>query len=169
MDRPLEKTGPDEGQSGPLQLNVDTETDGWPPAIDEAFAARVASALAETIEIDGEASLLLSDDSHVRALNARYRQKDRATNVLSFLPGPGTPDGYLGDIILALETVSREAEDEAKSFDHHVAHLIVHGLLHLAGYDHESDDEAEEMEALERDVLARIGIADPYAEIGVTT
>ena len=157
-----------EGAAGPLRLNLDTETEGWPPVIDEPFVAAVASALAETIEIDGEASLLLSDDSHVRELNARYRQKDRPTNVLSFPPGPGTPEEYLGDVILALQTVSREAAEEGKRFDHHVAHLIVHGLLHLAGYDHESDDEAEEMEALERDVLARLGIADPYAQTGVT-
>ncbi|MGE0232715.1 MAG: rRNA maturation RNase YbeY [Flavobacteriaceae bacterium] len=167
MDRPQTQSGPEAGAEGSLRLNVDTEVDGWPSVIDEDFAAGVASCLAAFIDVQGEASLMLSDDDHVRALNERFRQKDRPTNVLSFPPGPGSPENYLGDVILALQTVRREADEEHKRFDHHVAHLIVHGLLHLAGYDHENDEEAEEMEALERDVLARLGIADPYAEIEV--
>jgi probable rRNA maturation factor len=113
-----------------------------------------------------ELSLVLTDDASIRAINAQWRNKDKATNVLSFpafevAPGDA-PGPMLGDIIIAHETVEREAQEEHKTFDQHLHHMIVHGLLHLLGYDHEEDDEAEEMEALEREILHALAIPDPY-------
>ena len=115
-----------------------------------------------------EVSLVLADDAMVQELNRDWRGKDKPTNVLS-LPGEDdfpVPDAprLLGDIVLAQETVAREALEQSKSFNHHLSHLVVHGMLHLLGYDHIEDDEAEEMEALEIELLAGMGIADPYGD-----
>ena len=99
------------------------------------------------------------------ALNAQWRQQAKPTNVLSF-PAPSSGNmqpKLLGDIVIAYETTAREAETDHKPFEHHLSHLTVHGFLHLLGYDHELDDEAETMERLEREILARLDIADPYA------
>jgi probable rRNA maturation factor len=105
-------------------------------------------------------TVALADDRRVRALNARDRKKDKPTNVLSY---PSGERGYLGDIVLARQTVWREAKSQGKTPADHVAHLVVHGTLHLLGYDHETGDaDAERMEALERRILAKLGIADPY-------
>jgi probable rRNA maturation factor len=120
-----------------------------------------------------EVSVLLADDATVRRLNAGYRGRDRPTNVLSFpmfedvrarAPGP-SPAGTvpLGDIVLAFETVRDEARAEAKPFPHHVSHLLIHGCLHLLGYDHQNAADAALMEELEREALAQLGIPDPYA------
>jgi probable rRNA maturation factor len=109
---------------------------------------------------DREVSILFSDDAHVRTLNAAWRGMDRATNVLSFPQGSGP---LLGDVILAFETVTHEAALAGKPLMEHMGHLIVHGFLHLLGYDHEQEAEAEEMEALERAALERMGFPDPYA------
>jgi probable rRNA maturation factor len=113
-------------------------------------------------------ALALSDDEAVRALNRDWRSKDKPTNVLSFpaaTPGePACGPVHWGDVIIAYETTAREAEEAGKSFADHAAHLAVHGFLHLAGYDHEKDIDAEVMEGLERAILARIGIPDPYSE-----
>lgn len=112
-----------------------------------------------------EVSLLLSDDAGLRELNRTWRGRDKPTNVLSF-PGAGAPSPngpeHLGDIALAFETIAREAEADGKTLADHVAHLIVHGALHLLGHDHETDAEAEAMEAIEIEALARLGVADPY-------
>ena len=110
-----------------------------------------------------EVSLLLCDDAFIRALNARWRGQDKPTNVLSF-PAATDPAAtpMLGDIAIAFETLAREAEDEGKSLRAHYVHLLVHGALHLVGYDHQSDAEAEVMERLERACLASLGIDDPY-------
>ena len=109
-------------------------------------------------------TILLSNDAEVQALNKQYRGKDKPTNVLSFPDGDVGEDGVLqlGDMVLAYETVAREAVEQSKSFEAHLTHLVIHGVLHLLGYDHEEDVEAEAMEALEIALLARMGIANPY-------
>ncbi|WP_109576642.1 rRNA maturation RNase YbeY [Aminobacter sp. AP02] len=148
------------------------EQGAWPSEdalralVDRAVPAALAEA--EVDVVDGvELSLVFTDDDSIQSLNAEWRQKDKPTNVLSFpafpmAPGDALPP-MLGDIVLAYETVVREAELEQKPLENHITHLIIHGLLHLLGYDHESDEEAEEMEALERQALARLAIPDPYA------
>jgi probable rRNA maturation factor len=118
-----------------------------------------------------EVAVMLTDDTGIRTLNGNWRGIDKATNVLSF-PAlqpegdtkPGDAPRMLGDIAIAYETLRREADEEQKPFDHHLSHLAVHGFLHLMGYDHEEDDDADEMEALERTILAELGIPDPYAD-----
>jgi len=104
-------------------------------------------------------NVALADDKRVRVLNARDRDKDKPTNVLSY---PSGERGFLGDVILARQTVWREARAQKKTQADHVTHLVVHGVLHLLGHDHEDDSEAERMERLERRILARLGVADPY-------
>ncbi|GGF40886.1 hypothetical protein GCM10011321_34550 [Youhaiella tibetensis] len=113
-----------------------------------------------------EISILLTDDAEQQVLNREWRGKDAPTNVLSFPQiEPFDPVvGILGDIILARETLEREAVEQGTSFEHHFTHLIVHGFLHILGYDHIEDDEALEMEGLETQILASLGIPDPYAE-----
>jgi probable rRNA maturation factor len=138
-----------------------------PEALAEA-AARAALLAADAPDGAGLA-LALADDAAVRALNARFRERDRPTNVLSFPDGSPDPEAggvALGDVILAYETVAREAADQGKTLADHLAHLTVHGVLHLLDHDHEDPGEAEIMEALERRVLAGLGIADPYGGEG---
>ena len=108
----------------------------------------------------GEVCVVLADDRIQRDLNRTFRGKNKSTNVLSF---DGAPGG-LGDVVLALETVASEAKQQGKSFGDHVAHLVVHGVLHLMGYDHEKTGEALRMERLEREILAGLDIADPYSD-----
>jgi probable rRNA maturation factor len=116
-----------------------------------------------------EVSVLLCDDDTIASLNGRWRNQDKPTNVLSFPAQPLHGSVMiqekmpLGDIAIAYETLVREAGESGKTASAHLAHLVVHGFLHLAGFDHETDDEAEEMERLEREILSRIGVADPYA------
>jgi probable rRNA maturation factor len=112
-----------------------------------------------------ELSLVLGGDPLVRSLNRRWRGHDRATNVLSFPAGPEAGRAgpiLLGDVVLAYETVAREAETQGKALAAHLSHLVAHGVLHLLGFDHENDAEAQRMEGLERHILARLGMADPY-------
>ncbi|SDD11203.1 rRNA maturation RNase YbeY [Aquimonas voraii] len=114
---------------------------------------------------DGELSVRIVDADEGRALNRDYRDKDYATNVLSFpaeLP-PGVPLPILGDLVLCAPVIAREAEEQGKPLKHHYAHMLVHGVLHLLGHDHMEETEAEAMEAIEREVLAGLGIPDPYA------
>ncbi len=131
-------------------------------AITAAFATSDLSVIDNT-----EVSLVFTDDVHIQELNKMWRQKDKPTNVLSF-PGDDSeepPFGpLLGDIIIAKETVKREAEELGIPFKHHIIHLIVHGTLHLFGYDHQIEEEAEEMEAEERLILASLQIPDPYKD-----
>jgi probable rRNA maturation factor len=113
-----------------------------------------------------ELAIVLSDDSAIRALNRDWRGKNAPTNVLSFpaaVPGKGRATRYIGDIVIAYQTTAREAVADGKPFRHHLAHLAVHGYLHLLGYDHETDRAAQRMERLERAILARIAVPDPYA------
>ena len=156
----------------PITFDITIEAGDWP---DEAtLSAMVSRALAATFaELApaptgrSELSVVFTDDARIRELNAGWRGKDKATNVLSFPAFPETEAGrlppLLGDIVLAAGTVAREAELEGKPVENHITHLVIHGLMHLLGYDHETDDEAEEMEALERGALARLAIPDPYA------
>jgi probable rRNA maturation factor len=153
-----------------IEIDIAREAGDWPAEEELRGHAGMATGavFAELAITDpaSELSLLFTDDASIRTLNRDWRGKDQATNVLSFpafevVPGDPLPP-MLGDIILAFETVSAEAALEAKPFAHHLIHLIVHGLLHLLGYDHENDAEADEMEGLERKVLARLAIPDPY-------
>ena len=120
---------------------------------------------------EAELAVMLTDDAGIRTLNSNWRGIDKPTNVLSFPAlqptGAGGPDDaprMLGDIAIAYETTRQEADDEQKPFDHHLSHLAIHGFLHLMGYDHETDDDAEAMEGLEQEILAQLGIPDPYAD-----
>ena len=106
--------------------------------------------------------MLLTDDAAIRALNHRWRGIDKATNVLSFPAARSGGGEFLGDIVIAFETLDRESAAEGKPLLHHLAHLALHGYLHLLGYEHETDPQADEMEALERDILSALRIADPY-------
>ena len=137
------------------------------PARDLAREAIAASAAECGVALATEAELCihLADDAHVRALNARWRGLDKPTNVLSFPayePSQLAQARLLGDIVLAYETLAREAVDEDKPLADHYRHLVVHGFLHLIGFDHEREVDAERMEALETRILARLGVADPY-------
>jgi probable rRNA maturation factor len=138
----------------------------------EAVIQRAIGAAADMADADTantELAVMLTDDGGIRTLNSNWRGIDKPTNVLSFpalQPTGELPDDMprmLGDIAIAYETTRREAEEEAKPFANHLSHLAVHGFLHLIGYDHENDDDAEAMESLERDILATLGIPDPYA------
>lgn len=140
----------------------------------EAVIQRAINAAAEFADADvgdAELAVMLTDDSGIQTLNSNWRGIDKPTNVLSFPAlqptGTGTPDDaprMLGDIAIAYQTTRKEADDEQKPFDHHLSHLAVHGFLHLIGYDHEKDDDAEAMESLEAEILAQLGIPDPYAD-----
>lgn len=130
-------------------------------------AIEAALALAPVKPLPGaELSLLLTDDKRIRIVNRDWRGFDKATNVLSFPAAPPekiASSPVVGDVVIAFETVVREAEAEEKSVGDHLSHLVIHGLLHLLGEDHETDEQAQRMEALETAALARLGIADPYA------
>lgn len=168
---------PAEGPAG-LELEFIVQAGAWPamllpdPTGCEEPGLRIAAAISEHIVVEGRerAVVALADDAVVQALNARFRAKDAATNVLSFpapdMPTSGHDDGAraIGDVILAFETVEREALEQSKTIEAHATHLIVHGVLHLFGYDHDMTDDAEEMEALEIDILAHLNISNPYIE-----
>ena len=149
--------------------------DAWQAEPDaETVVHRAIAAAAEFVDAgigEAELAVMLTDDDGIRTLNSNWRGIDKPTNVLSFpaLPpsGPSGPDDaprMLGDIAIAYQTMRREADDEQKPFDHHLSHLAVHGFLHLIGHDHEQDDDAETMEALEKEILAQLGIPDPYSD-----
>jgi probable rRNA maturation factor len=145
-------------------IDVEIEDPAWTEALPQAEALARGAALAA---LDNEGAghegvaILLTDDAAVRALNARFRGQDRPTNVLSF-PAPHNPERHLGDLAIAYGVCAREAAEQGKPLGHHLQHLTVHGVLHLLGYDHMGDDEAEAMEGLERALLAGLGVPDPY-------
>jgi probable rRNA maturation factor len=149
-----------------IEIEVEVEDPAWnvvsgveavvTEAARAALNALESSAASETVVV------LLTDDDAVAELNQQFRHKTGPTNVLSF-PAPENPENLLGDIALAFGVCAREAAEQGKTLTAHLQHLTVHGVLHLAGYDHQTDDEAEAMEDLERRVLAVLGVSDPYA------
>lgn len=146
----------------PMEIDVEVEDPAWIGAIaGAADLARDAAAAALEGRAAGVVVLLTGDDA-VRDLNARFRGKDAPTNVLSF-PAPANPADHLGDIALAYGVCAAEAAAWGKPLADHLRHLVVHGVLHLLGYDHDEDARAETMEAHERSLLAGLGVSDPYA------
>ena len=152
------------------KIDIMVDSKRWKePAKAKAVVRRaVAQAAAATRSTTrAELAIVLTDDSAIRALNRDWRGIDKATNVLSFPakdagPRQDDPQPHLGDIVLAFETIEREAKSEHKPLTHHLAHLAVHGFLHLLGYDHQRDKDALEMEQVERDILRQLKIPDPY-------
>ncbi len=149
-----------------MMISVEVEDGAWlrdlPNA--EALATLAATLTLPHLLRAGEADevdILLTSDEEVRVLNARFRGKDAATNVLSF-PAPATAAPHLGDVALAHGVCAAEAAAQGKPLAHHLSHLVVHGALHLLGYDHAVGAEAQAMEAMERAILAELGIDDPY-------
>ncbi len=168
-----------EGKSGITRLDIQAsvEEGGWPD--EETLEAQASAILEKAAEFLAreeeqpfpphpvEVSLVFTDDASIREINAEWRGQDKPTNVLSFPAFPlepgGKPGPMLGDIVIARETLEREALDLGKPFEEHLTHLMVHGFLHLFGYDHMDPEEAEEMEGLETRILGELGLSDPYA------
>lgn len=178
------KNSPLQKREGELAIDILIEADAWRmlPEAEDIVRRAIASAATSGVEIrrpdptiprsQGRPGwglcVLLCDDETIGRLNGQWRGQDKPTNVLSFpmpvLHGAGPDEQIsLGDIAIAYETLAREAEENGTTVSSHLSHLVVHGFLHLVGYDHHMDDEAERMERLERDILARMGVADPYA------
>lgn len=164
-----------------LAVDVAVRCPLWTGAVDEAGALCKTAARAcyranypRRASGAAEVSIVLADDAFVRGLNREYRGRDKATNVLSFPASPADgPDGtppssqaprMLGDVVLAFETVAAEAAAQGKTLTDHLCHLVVHGMLHLLGYDHQQEKAAEKMEAFEIEILAGLDIADPYGD-----
>jgi probable rRNA maturation factor len=151
-----------------ITVDVEVVDPAWLAAgeVDGLAQDVVAATLIEVgrrVHPDAEISVRLCDDDEIRALNLAWRNKDKATNVLSFPSPAGNRGQLLGDIVVTFEYVSEEAREAGRSLRDHLSHMLVHGLLHLLGFDHESEDQAEEMEDFERRILARLGIEDPYS------
>jgi probable rRNA maturation factor len=148
-------------------IEVEIEDSAWTSALPDAaeISERAGQAVLDQIApSDSEeagVTVLLTSDGEVAELNERFRHKAGPTNVLSF-PAPANPENHLGDLCLAYGVCIREAAEQGKSLEHHLTHLVAHGVLHLLGYDHETDGEAEAMEALERSILESLGVPDPY-------
>jgi probable rRNA maturation factor len=146
-------------------IDIEIEDVDWTQAVPEAEALvrQAAETALAADKVVGDVTILLTSDLAVRELNATFRGKDYATNVLSF-PAPANPEDFVGDIALALGVMTREAAEQGKPLAHHLQHLVIHGVLHLIGYDHEDDGDAERMESLERALLAGLEVPDPYAD-----
>jgi probable rRNA maturation factor len=144
-------------------IEVEIEDAAWLAALPDAqeITLRAAEATLEASGAEGDLAILLASDQVLADLNARFRGKEGPTNVLSF-PAPPAAGPHLGDIAIAFGVCEREAREQSKRLEHHLMHLVAHGVLHLVGYDHQSESEAEDMEALERRVLAGLGAPDPY-------
>jgi probable rRNA maturation factor len=152
---------PQQRQAAPsIDIQISSPLWAAEPAAEETVRAAIAAAAA-LVPTEGEVSVLLADDASLREVNRNFRGLDTPTNVLSF-PAAHAGGTLIGDIAIAYETLHREAQAERKPFLHHLAHLTVHGFLHLMGYDHQTDSQADSMERLERAALARLSIADPY-------
>ena len=182
------KSPPSENGAPALAVDILIESEAWRMLPEAEDIVRRTIAVATTcphatllrergrvgwgLDRDAELCVLLCDDETIARLNGHWRGHQKPTNVLSFpapaLRGAGPDEKIpLGDIAIAYETLVREAEENGTTVSGHLSHLVVHGFLHLLGYDHHMDDDAERMERLERDVLARIGVADPYAACDV--
>lgn len=149
-----------------IELDLRIEDDKWNTLGDvEAICNRAIAAAAKmTQQQTARLDVLLAADKALSDLNKQWRDKDGPTDVLSF-PADPNPEHFLGDIAIAFETSTRDAEKSGVSIEAHLSHLLIHGFLHLLGHDHLVDDEAERMETLERDILASMGIANPYSRI----
>jgi probable rRNA maturation factor len=148
-------------------IDVEVEDEAWTSALPDAAERAELAAFTALAALDPQrwregVTILLADDAAVAELNAAFRQKAGPTNVLSF-PAPPNPEHHLGDIALAYGVCAREAAEQGKSLGNHLQHLVAHGVLHLVGYDHQTDAEAEAMEGLERTIMDRLGVPDPYA------
>jgi probable rRNA maturation factor len=146
------------------EVEVLVEAEDWASCLADVsgLAARAAEAALSAADARGGLAVLLADDDRLAGLNAAFRGRSGPTNVLSF-PAPANPEGWLGDVALAFGTCLREAEAQDKRLEHHLQHLVAHGVLHLVGYDHETESEASAMEGLEVMILAGLGAPDPYA------
>ncbi|MEK1931674.1 MAG: rRNA maturation RNase YbeY [Pararhizobium sp.] len=161
-----------------LDIQISVEEGPWPSEVElQSLSERVLGAAADFLyreekqpfpKMPPEVSLVFTNDASIREINAQWRSQDKPTNVLSFPAFPLTPGKIpgpmLGDIILAQETLVREAQALSKPFDEHLSHLLVHGFLHLFGYDHMEEGDAERMESLETRILASLGLSDPYGD-----
>ena len=152
-----------------FDIDILVSSDDWGSLddLDPLTRRCISACIAESgarLQDNCEISVTFCADAEIRDLNAQWRGKNAATNVLSFpTPGEAAAKPLLGDIVIAYETVAREAQEQDKTLQEHVTHMIMHGFLHLIGYDHESADEAEEMENLERRIASSLGLRDPYA------
>jgi probable rRNA maturation factor len=152
-----------------IQIDIQVQSPQWSeqPLAEQTVRAAIAAAADMLSTAGGEVSIVLTDDSAMQALNRHWRGIDKPTNVLSF-PAPKAGDGkmlgdkMLGDIVIAYETLKRECDEEGRIFLHHLAHLTVHGFLHLIGYDHQTDGDADAMEALESKIMHAMQMPDPY-------
>jgi probable rRNA maturation factor len=161
--------------TGSLDIDIDIAAPAWKDAVAglEALSRDVLDAVRRETDLGvrhAEISLVFTDDAFVQNLNKTYRDKDAPTNVLSFpaggdMPLPGGQSEMLGDVVLGFETCAAEAGRDGKTLADHTRHLIAHGTLHLLGHDHETDEDAALMEALEMRILAALGVADPYAPV----
>jgi len=155
-----------------MLIDITTEFAAWSkiPGLETLIKTAAQAAVfdhGEEFKNRAELSILLTSDETIRQLNLNFRGQDKPTNVLSFVGETQTvstvPSFLLGDVVLSFQTIAGEAEQQGKSFDNHVSHLIVHGVLHLLGYDHDSDKIAEEMERAEIKILQGIGVENPYS------
>ena len=152
---------------GALPIDIQIASMLWngQPSAEQTVRDAIAAAAAALPKTSGEVSVVLTDDAAIRALNRDWRGIDKSTNVLSF-PASKTKAGdgnaMLGDIVIAYETLVQQCDDENRAFLHHLSHLTVHGFLHLIGYDHQNDAEADEMEGLETKIMASLKMPDPY-------
>lgn len=157
---------PDSTRQTVVAVDVLTESPLWQnePSAEAVVRDAIDAAADATSAPPGELAIVLTNDAAIRVLNRDWRGIDKPTNVLSFPASraPGAEPAMLGDIVIAYETLERECRAENKQFLHHLAHLVVHGFLHLMGYDHQTDSEADDMERIEISILSRLQVPDPY-------
>lgn len=147
----------------PIDIQVASPLWTAQPLAERTVRDAIAAAAEALATADGEVSVVLTDDTAIRTLNREWRKIDKATNVLSFPAAQsGAGEKMLGDIVITYETLAKECVDEDKAFLHHLAHLAVHGFLHLVGYDHQTDSDADAMEGLESKIMTRLKMPDPY-------